>query len=458
MPSDYLGNPVTGGDAATTAAIDAFVFGMLAYETQAATIVATADAAHGHCLANAYAGMLHMLAEAPGAEDGARPYLDAAEAAAEQATARERFAVAALRHWVRGEIDAVIAVLDACVADHPRDLLAVKMLHYHLFNRGDFPAMLRVALAATAAAPEIAHVHGMLAFAYEQCHLLSDAEAAARRALALSEKEPWAQHALAHVMLTEGRIDEGAAAMEAMRPTWTDLNSFMITHLWWHLALFYLSQGREAEALAAYDDQVWAVARDYSQDQIGAVSLLARLEMAGIDVGARWEDLGGYLAARADDVTLPFLSVQYLYGLSHAGRREADLLLAAITHAADVHGGAWTQAALPLARGLVAQARGYAAAAVADLTGALPHLIRLGGSHAQRDLFEQILLEAHLDAGDWIEAQQMLELRRAHDPDGVPLNRKLAAVYAKLGLPEQAEQAAGRVRNRKTLSHQESVG
>ena len=49
-------------------------------------------------------------------------------------------------------------------------------------------------------------------------------------------------------------------------------------------------------------------------------------------------------------------------------------------------------------------------------------------------------------------------MRRAHDPDGVPLNRKLAAVYAKLGLPEQAEQAAGRVRNRKTLSHQESVG
>ena len=88
----------------------------------------------------------------------------------------------------------------------------------------------------------------------------------------------------------------------------------------------------------------------------------------------------------------------------------------------------------------------------------LERAIAPDSTNAQRDLFEQILLEAHLDAGDWIEAQQMLELRRAHDPDDVPLNRKLAAVYAKLGLPEQAEQAAGRVRNRKTLSHQEGVG
>lgn len=453
MPADYLGNAVTGGDAAAIAGIDDFVSGMLAYETRAGAILAAADAAPDHCLANAYAGMLHMLAEEPGAAAGARPYLDRAGAAAGEATDRERAAVAALGHWAAGDIDATIASFAAALAAHPRDLLALKMLHYHLFNRGDFPAMLRAALIAAEAAPEIAHVHGMLAFAYEQCHLLADAEAAARRALAIADREPWAQHALAHVMLTEGRIDEGAATMEAWRPLWTDLNSFMITHLWWHLALFYLSQGREAEALAAYDDHAWAAARDYSQDQIGAVSLLARLEMAGIDVGGRWAELGGYLAARARDVTLPFLSVQYLYGLARAGRPEAHMLLAAIGDAAEAQGGAWRDAALPLARGLVAQARGQAGAAVVDLETALPHLIRLGGSHAQRDLFDQILLEAHLDAGDLIEAQQMLELRRAHDPDGVPLNRRLAEVYARLGLPAQAEIATARVKTRlKALS------
>ena len=55
----------------------------------------------------------------------------------------------------------------------------------------------------------------------------------------------------------------------------------MYTHNWWHLALFYISEGRFAEALAVYDRHVWARDRSYSQDQIGAVSLLARLELAG---------------------------------------------------------------------------------------------------------------------------------------------------------------------------------
>ena len=447
MPHDYLGNAVTGGGAATIAGIDDFVGGMLRYETCAVNILAAADAAPDHCLANAYAGMLHMLGEEPGSAAGARPYLATAERAVGAVTGRERMAVAALRAWVADDIDAAIAAFGEALAAAPRDLLALKLLHYHLFNRGDFPAMLRVAQLAEAAVADVAQVHGMAAFAYEQCHLLADAEHAARHALALSSKEPWAQHALAHVMLTQGRIDEGIAFLESAQATWTDLNSFMITHLWWHLALFYLSRGRADDALAAYDRQVWAVAKDYSQDQVGAVSLLARLEMDGIDVGDRWAELAGWLAPRADDVVQPFLSVQYLYGLARAGRPEADRLLAAIERASG-HGGAWADAALPLARGLVAHARGAHGEAAALIAGALPHLIRLGGSHAQRDLFEQILLEANIRAGNLIEAQQTLELRRGHDPDGVPLNRRLAQVYRRLGLPAQAEQAEARAKRR----------
>ena len=450
MARDFLGNPVTGGGPAALAAVNGFVGGLLAYETRLAGILAAADATPDHALANIYAGMLHMLAEAGGAADTARPYLEAAERA--EANPREAALRDALRAWVADDIDAVIATLDALLADHPRDLAALKLLHYHQFNRGAFADMLRVALRSAEAAPDVAQVHGMVAFGYEQCHLLGDAEAAARRALAITEREPWAQHALAHVMLTQGRIDEGAAFLEAARPLWTGLTSFMVTHLYWHLALFYLSQGREAEALAAYDEQVWAFAKDYSQDQIGAVSLLARFEMAGIDVGARWDEVGGYLAARAEDVVQPFLSVQYLYGLARAGRPEADRLMAAIAATAE-HGPAhsreaWASAALPLARGVLAQARCDHDAAAADLDAAMPHLIRIGGSHAQRDLFEQLLLAARIAGGRLGEAQQQLELRRAHDPDGVALNRQLASVYDGLGLPELAARAQARVRAR----------
>ena len=41
-------------------------------------------------------------------------------------------------------------------------------------------------------------------------------------------------------------------------------------------------------------------------------------------------------------------------------------------------------------------------------------------------------------------AQQVLELRRAADPDGVPLNTALAAVYEELGLAPLAQEARAR--------------
>jgi hypothetical protein len=67
-----------------------------------------------------------------------------------------------------------------------------------------------------------------------------------------------------------------------------------------------------------------------------------------------------------------------------------------------------------------------------------------GGSHAQRDLFEQVLLDAAIKSGRSTAAQRILELRRTADPDGVPLNSALATVYRRLGLPELAAQASAR--------------
>jgi hypothetical protein len=75
----------------------------------------------------------------------------------------------------------------------------------------------------------------------------------------------------------------------------------------------------------------------------------------------------------------------------------------------------------------------------------LPALNAIGGSHAQRDLFALIELDARLNAGDWQAAQQTLELRRRYDPWDVPTNQSLEQVYAALQLPGEARRAAGRV-------------
>ena len=299
MQRDYLGNPVGAQRDPTLHGIDDFIEGYLAYESRAERILAAADAEPESCLANAYSGMLWMLLEAPEGARHAAKYLGAAERAAPHATRREQLNTAMLRAWVDDDMARTLRLCDQISDEFPRDLVIVKTHQYFEFNRGNAPEMLRVALKAASQSADVPYMHGMTAFAYEQCHLLDEAESEARIALDMRRKEPWAQHALAHVFLTRGQIDEGARFLEQAADTWTGLNSFMLTHIWWHMALFYLSQGRNREVLDLYDRHCWGIAKDYSQDQIGAVSLLARCELAGIDVGPRWEDLGRHLAARA---------------------------------------------------------------------------------------------------------------------------------------------------------------
>jgi hypothetical protein len=445
MAQDALGNDVSGANPATLRGIDDFVTGFLGYEKKAANVVAAADADPESTLANIYAGFTWMFLEAATAEANAQVYLDRARATAAAANPREALMLRQLERWIAGDIPAVQRIGEQIVGVFPRDLASMKLHQYFSFNRGDAKAMLAIAKQAETANADSPHLHGMLAFGYEQMHDLASAEREARLALELKQKEPWAQHALAHVMLSTGRVQEGVAFLGEAQRTWVDLNSFMYTHNWWHKALFHISLGDNAAVFDAYDNHVWGIEPTYSQDQAGAVSLLARMEVAGMDVGDRWQDVAGHMRARATDTLLPFLTLQYLYGLARADFAEAPLLLAAVEEKAHSSTAfdrlVWHDVALPAARGVYAHARRDWAAAARNLKVANPRLTEIGGSHAQRDLFGQLLLDAHLKLGNWAIAAEMLEMRRTWDPDGVPLNKALAKAYCKLGRSEDARAA-----------------
>ncbi|MEO8882687.1 MAG: tetratricopeptide repeat protein, partial [Devosia sp.] len=387
------------------------------------------------------AGFSWMFLEAAGAEQHAVAYLKRAEAV--DANRREKLLLRQLDRWIAGDIPAVQAIGEQIVEEFPRDLASVKLHQYFSFNRGDFASMLRIAEKALPANANDPHLQGMLAFGYEQMDRLGEAETSARRALELKHNEPWAQHALTHVMLSTGRVREGSAFLREASETWVDLNSFMYTHNWWHRALFSISLGDNAAVLDAYDHHVWGQEKTYSQDQVGAVSLLARMEIAGINTGDRWVDVAHHLKARAKDTLQPFLTIQYLYGLARAELNEADILMAAVEdRARDTRlfdHKVWAEVALPASRGVLAHARGQHEVAARLLDSVAHRIVEIGGSHAQRDLFGQIRLDAHLKAGHWENARQLLEMRRIWDPDGVPVNRMLAGVNTRLDARSAAE-------------------
>ena len=85
-----------------------------------------------------------------------------------------------LRAWVDDDLPRAVSLCDQASDEFPRDLVMVKMHQYFEFNRGNAPEMLRVALKVLNAAGDVPYAHGMAAFAYEECHLLGEAESAAR--------------------------------------------------------------------------------------------------------------------------------------------------------------------------------------------------------------------------------------------------------------------------------------
>lgn len=434
---DALGNAVHLADPSGLDTLNAFAQGFLVSETRALDVLGLA-ARDDSPIVQACAAALKLFGESPQATAAAKRHLDRADASTVVPSERERRFLEAIRAWLQGDLDRAISLHEEQARLCPRDLASVKIGQYHCFNRGDSLRMLRLAMTAAPAAGDLAPMHGMLAFGFEQSHLLRQAEAAARRAIAMQRREPWAQHALAHVLLTEGRVAEGEAFLDSMADTWTGLTSFMVTHNHWHRALFLIEQLRLDEALALHDSQVWGVAKDYSQDQVGSVSLLARLELAGADVGDRWQDVADHLECRVHDHVQPFLDMHYLYGLARAGRAQADALIESVQkHAEQIPVDLrkpWWDVCLPACRGLLAHARREYPAAARWLAQALPEMVLIGGSHAQRDLFEQIRVDALLKTGQWSAAHQLLQPMANACPESRRLAALLSRLYPAVGL------------------------
>ena len=444
MLRDTQGLEVTTNSPQAIAAIDRFIDQSLSYGNEELVILKGIEADPACVIAHAYAAAYYLSLETAETRRQAAPHLKAAKKYLAQANEREKLYVWGIEAWAKGAIDQAIAYHEEIAQKFPRDLVSVQRGQYHYFYLGNKEGLLDIAEKVLPVSLENHYIHGMFAFGLEQCHRLEEAEEAGRRATAMNRRDPWAHHAVAHVMETQGRLDEGIAWMESLSDAWEDCNSLLYTHNWWHIALYYLEKEEIQKVLALYDTYIWGRAwKESSKDQIGAISLLLRLELRGVEVGDRWEKLAAFLTVRIHEHALPFQDLHYVYALARAGQAElvTEMLLSMQIYANTAkpyNQRTWAEVAVPAARGMAAHAIADWSTAITELGPILPRLYAIGGSHAQRDLFEQVYLDAWLRAGQNYEALHLLEKRVAARRYIPSIQGGRGLTYKKLGLKVKA--------------------
>lgn len=439
---DQGGHPVQISSQEALDAWDATVRGFLAHSARTPGDLQTVlDMEPGFALARIAKGFFLLLLGRSELDAKAGELAPEVEALAKQGALdpRETLYLAALRDWLGGRPSGASERLDEVHARWPGDALALKLSHAIRFMMGHSFAM-RESLENIVGIYEPDHplagyIMGCHAFALEETGAYGEAERAGRRALELAPDDAWALHAVTHVYEMTGQSSQGAHYIMDNRQAWCHCNNFGY-HVWWHLALFYMDSRDYDDVLALYDDRVRCDRTDDYRDIANATSLLTRLELEGVDVGARWEELADVAERRVNDGSVVFADLHYMLALTGAGRDVAAAQLERrLKEAAQAPGSEMdlvaASAGAPVVEGLRAFRKADYDTACTFLAMARPRLQSIGGSHAQRDVFERILIDAAILAGATTWARRLIEER----------NRMRGAVdnFAKLRLDRIAE-------------------
>jgi hypothetical protein len=306
---------------------------------------------------------------------------------------------------------------------YPRDLLALQAGHQVDFFTGD-SRMLRDRLSRALPAwqrgmPGYHAVLGMHAFGLEECGDYAAAEKQGRTAVELEPRDGWAWHAVAHVH--EMRNDP-AAGVEWLGPntaTWSE-GSFLAVHNWWHLALFHLELGRVQEVLRLYDSAIGGPGSVVMLDLIDASAMLWRLQLRGVDVGERWQPLAQRWQSAGVPGLYAFNDMHMMMAFCGASLREAQqAVLQAQCEAMerDEDNAYFTrEVGYAATRAIQAYAGRDFAGCVRLLRSIRSGAHRFGGSHAQRDVLDQTLLEAARCGGQEQLAAALLSERLSLRP------------------------------------------
>lgn len=336
---------------------------------------------------------------------------------------REQHYIKALEFAAVGQLNESVSCFETILEKNPTDGFALSLCQAELFWLGD---MKRSLIASTSVADHwnegvsgFSEFLAIQAFDLEEAGRFAEAEGAGRKAVDLNPANIWAAHAVTHVMYMQGRHTEGIDWIGGLENNWAGVGQMQF-HVWWHKCLCHLERGEHDAVLDAYDnwvrnrehELVQALPDLYIDLQNGA-SLLWRLEFAGVNVGDRWLEMASLVARRLNDLSNPFTSAHFAVILAAVGDFDScDQLIEAMKDFANTSSKTlalnYAKAGLPAAQAAVAHRKKDYTLVVDLLKPARTDLWMMGGSHAQQDLFFQMLVDATARIGATAELDSLM--------------------------------------------------
>ncbi|QYA17026.1 tetratricopeptide repeat protein [Rhizobium sp. AB2/73] len=351
--------------------------------------------------------------------------LQGAERTVSEANPRERKHLEAAKAWAAGEMIRATTIWEDILLDHPRDALALRFCHDTYFYLGASQtirdSVARVLPHWSHSDPAYGYVLGQYAFGLEECSELRHAEKVAYQAIEINEEDGWAVHALAHVMETESRQEDGIRFLRNSQPAWRKAHA-LAAHNGWHLALYLIEQQRFDEVLASYDKFVQPkINSDAILDLVDAASLLWRIELAGGSVGNRWRDISRQWMHHVDEHVLAFNDLHIAFCAARSDDADDATRLRASLDRYDREGTGdnhriTRSIGREIIEAMLAFGEGNYGRCVDLILPLRYDAIRVGGSHAQRDIIGQTLIVAAERAGRMTLARALLNERLAQRP------------------------------------------
>ena len=413
MPlTDRYGLTVTTESPAALAQFQDGMDRLLAYGPGAEESFAAALAADDG-LAVAHVGRA-LLAAVQGDAASARAAAARARETVAGATRRERQHAEAVSALVAGETARGLALVDEHVKDFPRDAVLVNQASSSiaLAGRSDREEH-RVAFLE-----RLAPAYGddwwfqsALAFTYHEVDRFEESRRLSEASLQQYPRNASAAHNLAHIQFETLDIDAGAAFLDEWMAGY-DRRATFHCHLAWHQAMFALHEGRYAQALAIFERDILRSVNPRSAMTDGT-ALLWRVRLDGAHEPLPWRSLADLAAG----VSRP----GYLFGECHAalayaacGDEAALTKLMDGLRALDAKGNPIAgRVVLPLVQGAAAFAAGDHAGALAHFEPVESEMHRIGGSHAQWELFEETMVACYLELARYDDALRLVRRRLA---------------------------------------------